>query len=196
MSLSTPLVKTRTTTTAFVDPFCSLVPSDIKLGIMGGEQGTEIQDEIRANAMTNSYDNRQHLAISLYEDAMHNLPIQLNCAAQIDLRSFDQDCSLAYHVDGWIDLNNDGRFEESENRVYYQSAVTKRLSRSASSLRVFLPAVGGRTMETQVHQMRLRLTPSAVYSVKCGDSDYSVTREYAVNIIPIYRYPGKTCSFF
>ncbi|UJR17248.1 hypothetical protein I4U23_004143 [Adineta vaga] len=183
-----------TTTRVSVDSFCLLIPSHLILILTDDRQGMEIRDEIPINAMINDYNNRQDRTMTFYEDTVNDIRIQLNCPQQTSSTSLGYDCGLAYHIDGWIDLNNDGRFSETENRIYYQSSTNNEMSRGTSSLRISIPPVDDRNMISGLHEMQLQLRPSDYYNRRCGFSDYSQTRKYTLNIVQVIRQPVVTTT--
>jgi hypothetical protein len=161
---------------------------------MDGVQGTQIHDETQSNTMVSNYDNQQHFAITLYEDTVNVLRIRLNCAQQYLENLLDYDCRLVHHVDVWIDLNGDGNFDETENRVYQRSPINSDIPRDTYNFQISIPPIDDWSTKTGLHRMRIKLIPSEVYTRKCGNSDYSEIREYIVNIVPKNLNTGKICS--
>jgi len=159
---------------------------------MTGEQNTEIHDETPMNDALSVYYNRQHVTITLYEDTTNVLHILVDCARQSRVDSVESDCSLAHHVDVWIDLNDDGQFDNTENRVRHRSLNNNQLFRSVYDFQISIPEIVGTHTKPGPHRMRIKLTPSKDYLLKCDNADYSETREYTVNIIPRIAYAGKS----
>ena len=160
---------------------------------MIGEENTEIHDETPMNDALSVYYNRHHVTITLYEDTTNVLYILVDCARQSRVNSVESDCSLAHHVDASIDLNDDGEFDDTENRVRHRSLNNNQLLRSTYDLQISIPEIDGRNIKAGLHRMRIKLTPSEDYRLKCDNADYSETREYTVNIIPRIAYAGKSC---
>jgi hypothetical protein len=158
---------------------------------MDGEQGTQIRDETQTHTAISDYNNRHHFKVTLYEDSINELRIQLDCTKQYlgDLLGYD--CHLAHHVNVWIDLNDDEKFDEVVSRVHQRSPISNELSRDTYDLQIAIPLIDEWNTKAGMHRMRLRLTPSEIYSKKCGQSAYSETREYIVNIVPRTRIAGK-----
>ena len=152
---------------------------------MAGERGTEIRDDNPA------YDNRNyhhHLAVTIYEHTVYLLRVQLDCASQLDNELFDHGCNLAQDVQIWIDLNNDGRFDQSESGVPYTWPQTRYLPQGNYDLQLNIPLIDGQYLKTGKHQMRLTVQSSEQYRRLCGRVDYNETRDYTVNIIPRSGY--------
>jgi hypothetical protein len=166
----------------------------IVLILMMGVQETQIRDETPTNDALGVTYNRNYLTVTLYEDTTNVLHIQLDCAQQYRVDSVEFDCSRAHHVDVWIDLNGDGEFDDTENRVRHRSSINNQLSRSTNDLQISIPEIDDTNTKSGSHRMRIKLTPSEDYRLKCGNTDYSETREYTVNIIPRIAYAGKICS--
>jgi hypothetical protein len=160
---------------------------------MTGEQNTEIHDETPMNDALSVYYNRHHVTIGLYEDTMNMLHIVVDCTRQSHIDSVESDCSLAHYVDTWIDLNDDGEFDDTENRVRHRSLKNNQLLRSTYDLQISIPEIDGRNTKSGSHRMRIKLSTSEDYRLKCDNADYSETREYTVNIIPRIAYAGKNC---
>ncbi len=162
----------------------------IVLILMMGVQGTQIRDEKATNDGLGVYYNRDYLTITLYEDTTNAIHIQLGCARQSRV---EFDCTLAHYVEVWIDLNDDGKFDDTENRVRHQSSINNQISQNTYDLQISIPAIDEMNTKSGPHRMHIKLTPSEDYRLKCGNTDYSETREYIVNIIPRVAYAGKSC---
>jgi hypothetical protein len=172
---------------------CSPSIGKITLVLIGGEQGTYIRDETTTNAAISDYQNRHHFTVTLVEYTIYIINIQLDCPRQYNNEPVESDCSLAHRVDVWIDLNNDGRFDESENRVHQRQLIDREVQEYTYDLQILIPSIDGTNTKAGPHRMRLRLTRSEIYQRQCGNNDYGETREYTVNIIPRKRCEGKIC---
>ena len=161
----------------------------IVLILMMGVQGTQIRDEKPTNNALGVYYNRDYLSVTLYEDTTNVLHIQLDCARQPRVES---DCNLAHYVEVWIDLNDDGKFDDTENRVRHRSSINNQILQNTYDLQISIPEIDEMHTKSGPHRMRIKLTPSEDYRLKCGNTDYSETQEYIVNIIPRIAYAGKS----
>ncbi|CAF3390052.1 unnamed protein product [Rotaria socialis] len=173
---------------------CSVQPARIIFVNMVGQQGTEIRDETGTNYVISEHRNRHHATVTLYESTVNILRINLNCAEKPHQGLHDDACNLNYNIDVWIDLNDDGRFDEIENRVLHRSLMHSRGPRGAYDLEICTPATDDRYARIGQHRMRLSLMVSDDYRKQCGETDYSETREYMVNIVPKAICEGKIYS--
>ena len=166
----------------------------ISLVIMAGERGTEIRDDKPTNALLNSYQNQHHLAVTIYEHTVYLIRIQLDCSWQLDRELFENGCNLAQDVHIWIDLNNDGRFDESEMGTPYRWPVTSYMAQGIYDMQLYIPSLDNKYLRTGPHRMRIVVQHSESYRLICGLIDYNETRDYTINIIPRTGYLG-TYSF-
>jgi hypothetical protein len=164
---------------------------------MAGEQGTHIRDNIPTTTALRDTQNRHHLAVSLHEGTTYRLRIQLDCDPRSSRASLQPNCNLAQDVNVWIDLNNDGRFDDSESRVPHRWPLHSTMPLGIYDLKINVPNVDGQYTRVGSHRMRIVMQPSEEYRKKCGRTDYSETREYTVNIIPrtTYGYESKILFF-
>ncbi|CAF5113338.1 unnamed protein product [Rotaria magnacalcarata] len=164
---------------------------------ISGELGTQLRDETTtiANIATSDNRNRHDFAVTLYADAAYQVRIQLDCSRQYDSDLLQVDCNFAHHVNVWIDLNDDGQFDESENRIYHQSSVNTETSGDMYDLQIFIPIIDDTTTKAGQHRMRLSVTRSEAYRRQCGNADHVETREYTVKIIPRKICRGKFYMF-
>lgn len=147
----------------------------IKTILIGGELGTQIRDSSQTDAVTNE--------ITFFGDAVYLVRVQLDCA-----RQSDDDCTRAHYVDIFIDFNGDGKFDQSENRVFRRSHIPEETPENTFDLQILIPRIDEISIKTGLHRMRVVLLRSEAYQKQCGRNQHSVAREYMVNIIP-----RKTC---
>lgn len=162
---------------------------------MAGERGTEIRDDHAANVISNDYQGRHHMAVTIYEHTVYLFRVQLDCSWQLNADLFANGCNLAQEVKVWVDLNNDGRFDESEIGTPYHWPVTSYMPQGIYDLQIYIPLIDDRYMKTGQHRMRLVVASSENYRRICGRTDYNETRDYSINIIPRTGYIGKYPSF-
>lgn len=158
---------------------------------MAGERGTEIRDDKPQNTLVSDYQNQHHLAVTIYENTVYLLRIQLDCSWQLDSDLFEHGCNLAQDVIVWIDLNDDGRYDESEIAAPYRWPVTSYMPQGIYDLQIYVPLIDDRYTKTIQHRMRIVAVSSENYRRVCGRIDYNETRDYTVNIIPRTGYLGK-----
>ena len=139
----------------------------------------------------NDYKNQHHMAITLFEHTVYLIRIQLDCSWQLDRDLFEHGCNLAQDVNVWIDLNDDGRFDDSEIGAPYRWPVTSYLPEGIYDLQIYIPMINRIYTKNRSHRMRLVVMPSESYRRICGHSDYNETRDYTITIIPRMKYSGK-----
>ena len=118
--------------------------------------------------------------MTLYESTVNVLNIQLNCVQNNDDK---YSCSRTYHIYLWIDLNNNGKFDEMENRIHQRSLIHSEKAKNTYNLEISIPHIDGINNKGGLHRMRLTLMPTEIYRKQCRRSHYSETRQYKVNII-------------
>ena len=175
----------------FSDAVCKQKNGKIALVIMAGEQGTHIRDNIPATTLLRENQNRHHLAITLYENTIYRIRIQLDCFAHYKGGLPDGDCNVAQDVNVLIDFNNDERFDEAESRVPHRWPLPNSMSLGVYDLELNIPAIDRVNTKLGPHRMRIVIMPSEEYRRICGNTDYREVREYTVNIIPKAAYRGK-----
>jgi hypothetical protein len=177
------------------DSLCSISSAKITFVHLSGQQGTEIRDETSKTNPIDANENIQSITVTLYESSVNVLNIQLDCNQQYDDDSIDYSCSLAYHIHVLIDLNDDGKFDEAENRVHQRSLIHSKKSKGTYNLEVSIPPIDGINTKAGSHRMHLNLIPSEDYRKKCGKTGYKETREYKVKIISKPICNGKIYVF-
>lgn len=183
-----PKLRPTTTTTPKPEPYCLLPFPKIILVLMAGEKGTEIRDDIPKNSLMNNHPNRHHVAVNLFEQTVYLIRIQLDCSTQLSTDLKRTGCNLAQDVFVSIDLNNDGRFDDSELGSPYRWPVTSYMAEGIYDLQVSIPAIVDRYARQGTHRMRVLVLPSDYYRRNCGYNVYNETREYTVEIIPRMKY--------
>ncbi len=186
------VVDTAASNIIFRNSLCSLNTAKIVLVIMAGEKGTQIRDDTPTNPLMNDYQNQHHMAVTIYEHTVYLLRIQLDCSWQLNSDLFENGCNLAQDVNVWVDLNDDGKFDESEIGAPYHWPVTSYMAQGIYDLQIYIP----NSMQIGRHRMRLVVMPSENYRRICDRTDYNETREYIVNIVPRTRYLGKYSSVY
>lgn len=157
---------------------------------MAGEKGTEIRDDLPSYEVSNSFANQHHKAVTLFEHTVYLLRIQLDCASQLRTDLTPTGCNLAQDVNVWIDLNDDGNFDQSELGAPYRWPVTSYMAEGIYDIQIYVPQLDSRNIRNGPHRMRITVTPSDHYRQLHGSCDYGQTREYMVTIIPRMKYSG------
>lgn len=166
---------------------------------MTGELGTHIRDDTPMNTFVGENQNRHHLAVTLYENTVYRIRIQLDCDRPSSKGSYDINCNLAQDVNVWIDHNNDGTYDETESHVANRWPLHNSMGLGIYDLDISIPSINEWNMKAGTHRMRVVVMPSEEYHRKCGRSDYKEIREYTFNIIPrvavATTYGGKFFEF-
>ncbi|CAF1271781.1 unnamed protein product [Adineta steineri] len=179
------------TTTPYVNvsPICSIPLARIILVIMAGEVGSEIRDDKVYDASTNTNQNQHHMTVTLYENTIYLLRIQLDCSTQMRTELTETGCNLAQDVDVWVDWNDDGNFDASEIEAPYLLPVTSYLPQGVYDIQLNIPLIDERYIANRPHRMRIVVAPSENYRRTCNNyQEYSELREYNVNIISRKSY--------
>ncbi|CAF1132089.1 unnamed protein product, partial [Didymodactylos carnosus] len=177
------------------DNACFQNNSKIVLVIMTGELGTHIRDDTPMNTFVGENQNRHHVAVSLYENSIYRLRVQLDCDRPSSRGSYDTNCNLAQDVNVWIDLNNDGKYDEAESRVPHRWPLHSSMGLGIYDLEISIPVIDGQNLKSGIHRVRVVVMPSEEYHKKCGKTDYREIREYTFNIIPRTTYGGMMVVF-
>jgi hypothetical protein len=163
---------------------------------MAGEKGTQIRDDTPPNPLLGDYQSEHHKAVTIFEHTVYLIRIQLDCSWQLNPELFEKGCNLAQDVNVWIDLNDDGRYDESEIGAPYRWPVTSYLPEGIYDMQIYVPTIDSRYMTNRQHRMRIVVLDNENYRRTCGRTDYTETREYMVNIIPRARYLRKYSSIY
>ena len=169
---------------------CSSDVGKIRLVILTGEYRTQIRDDPSTRAVMNDI-HEQHLAITLYEENVYLLRIQLECTRRYDTSSRRVNCTLPHDVNAWIDLNDDGKFDDSENAAPFRWPLTSYIPEGVYDLQIYVPSIDGRVVKSGPHKMRLTVTLNEDYRLRCGNEYYTETRDYSVTISRYSVEPGK-----
>ncbi|CAF1360183.1 unnamed protein product, partial [Rotaria sordida] len=135
---------------------CPLSVARINLVIMAGEKGTEIRDDKPTNT---NFLNQHHMAVTLFEHTVYLLRIQLDCSSQLRTELTATGCNLAQDVNVWIDLNDDGKFDESESGTPYRWPVTSYMAEGIYDIQIYVPLLDSRNIRNGPHKMRISVVP-------------------------------------
>ena len=151
---------------------------------LAGYGNTEIRDQRSQNAMEKNEQTSSYQSVTLYESSVNTVRIQLTCD--------DGNCHPTYHINVWIDLNDDEEFDDFENRVHQQSFTLSQEQESTYDLELCLPKVDGIKTKIGQHRMSLSLTPTVAGRKSFDILNANDTRQYTVNILPKPTCTGKT----
>ena len=163
---------------------CSSDVGRIVLIVMAGEHRTQIRDDPSTRAVINRGSrHEEHLSITLYEDMVYLLRLQLECTRQRGKDWLLTNCTLPHEVNACIDLNNDGICSEGENAAPYRWPITSYVPEGVYDLQLYVPIIDGRRIKTGPHTLRIVVTLNEQYRTKCGNSFYREAREYNITIV-------------
>lgn len=152
--------------------------------LMAGEHRTQIRDDSSPRALYNGDgQNQVHRTIVLFADTVYQLRIQLDCNRAWTRDSLEYSCSLVYDVDVWIDLNDDGAFDRSENVAPHRWPLYSYTPQGVYDLQLSIPQIGTTRSNNGPHRMQIVVTMNEQYRRKCGDDRYRETRDYTVLIV-------------
>ena len=163
---------------------------------MTGELGTHIRDDTPLNTLVSPNQNRHHLAVTLYENTVYRIRIQLDCDRPTSKGIYDTNCNLAREVNAWIDVNNDERFDETEGRFLNRGPLRTSVGLGLYDFEISIPAIDGRILRSGTHRVRISVSPNKEYQDKCGQNGNTELREYTFNIIARPYIGNKQFSLF
>lgn len=158
---------------------------------MTGELGTHIRDDTPMNTLVGENQNRHHLSVTLYDNTIYRLRIQLDCDQPTSKGLYNTNCNLRQDVNIWIDLNNDQNFDESEVRVSPNWPLRNSMGLGIYDYEILIPPIDGQNLRSGPHRVRILVTLSEEYQDKCGRTNYKEIREYSFNIIPRTTYGSE-----
>jgi hypothetical protein len=156
-----------------------------------GEQGSQIRDETKICNSVNNYNDRSDLVVTLFENMVYILRIELYCVQQRSYKnSYNQDsslfestCNSDQYIDMWIDLNDDGIFDENKERILSSDWHRDPQRKTAYDLDIVMPKIDGRYYLNGQHRMRIILTQDVRNRKSCYNTGYGEARDYTVQII-------------
>ena len=151
--------------------------------MIGGEQGTQIRDSNPSDMIISGYHTRQHATLTWYGYTLYLLRIQLGCPEIYDRDSLDNDCALSHHVDVWIDLNNDGQFDENTERLLSENDRNVGYRNGVHDLSIIIPSISDYNMMNVPHTMRVILNRDPYNRKACHNDGYGEARDYIVQIL-------------
>ena len=178
------LVDTRVPYIQLSNRVCAQKNGKIALVLMVGEEGTVIRDNLQLGKSVRDGQNQHHLGITLHDNTIYRIRIQLDCFPHGRGGFPDTDCNVAQDVNVLIDLNNDNRFEEGESRIPQRWPLLSSISLGIYDLDVNIPSIDNEERRSGTHRMQVIVTSSDEYRRVCGPSNYREVREYTVNIVP------------
>ena len=163
---------------------------------LSGEQRTQINDEMKKCSSTNNYNDRSNTVVTLFDNMVYTLRIQLYCVQQYgyenlynrDPSSIETSCNNIYYVDVWIDFNSDGIFDQSKEQILSRNRYEDNRRATEYELSIAIPKIDGRNYLNGQHRMRIVLTSDKQNRKPCQNTGYGEARDYTVQIIPKPMY--------
>ena len=157
-----------------------------------GEQGTQIDDQTQQCSPTNNYRDQQDLAVTLFDDTSYTLRIELFCVQRWGYdNSFSRDpslfetiCTRGQFIDVWVDFDNDGMFNEVNERLTAVDTYRGANRRAQHDIRIDIPRIGGRSFSGGQHRLRIVLSQDERNRRPCYSNGYGEARDFLVQIIP------------
>lgn len=169
---------------------CSAGHNAISSVKLYGEQNTEIDDSTKQCSASDNYVDRRSLIATLNDDSTYTLQIELYCAQQwgfenpdeSDSFSSDTTCNHKNYLDVWIDFNNDGVFDEYNERVTTSNEYDDDNYKTRYDISINVPEINGRSTVDGSHQMRVILRQDEQNRKPCYNSGSGEARDYTVQI--------------
>ena len=170
---------------------CSASHNAISSVKLYGEQTTEIDDTTKQCSVSDNYNDRRHLAVTLFDDTTYTLQIELYCAQQwgsensdeLDSSLSDTTCNHKNYLDVWIDYNNDGVFDEYNERITTSDQHDDEdYHKTRYDISINVPQINGRSSVDGSHQMRIILRQDEQDRTPCYNSGFGEARDYIVHI--------------
>jgi hypothetical protein len=157
-----------------------------------GEQGTLIDDATQQCSPTNNYRDQRDLAVTLYEDTTYTLRIELFCVQRWgydssfnrDASLFDTVCTRGQFLDVWVDLDNNGMFDDLNERLTSVDTYRDTSRRAQHDVRIDVPRISGQSYVGGQHRMRIVLSQEERNRRPCYSTGYGESRDYLVQLIP------------
>jgi hypothetical protein len=156
-----------------------------------GEQGTQIRDEVKQCNAVNNYNDRSNLVATLFDNTAYTLRIELYCVQQWgydnpynqDSSLIETSCNHAQYLGVWIDLNNDGTFDENNERILPSNWYEDGQRTNQYDLSITIPKIDRRNYASEQHRMRIVLTQDERNRKPCYGTGYGEARDYTIQII-------------
>ena len=140
----------------------------------------------------NNYEDQTHLTIKLFANKIYTLQIRLYCVQPWnhehsygqDLSLIETNCNVHHYLDVWIDMNNDGKFDEIEERFAHNDNSNRGHIKREYTLSIAIPEIDRENGIRELHRMRIVLTRDENNRTPCYNNGYGEARDYTVQISP------------
>ena len=175
---------------------CSVGNSGILSVKLSGEENTIINDELTQCNSVNNYEDRTNSYVKLFDNTMYTLHIQLHCikpsnnynSYEQDLSSLQINCNIQHYVSVWIDLNNDGNFDNRNEQYFDNNQFNDDLMKRDYHFSIFISQIDRINYLHGPHRMRIVLINDQTNPKPCYNVGYGEARDYTVHIIPKQHY--------
>ena len=144
----------------------------------------------------NNYNDRSDLVVSLLDETVYTIRLTLYCVPQggydnsynVDPNFRETNCNYSQYVGVWIDLNNDGVFDENTERILPNKWYEDGQRTAEQDLNIYIPKIDGRIYSNERHRMRIVLAQDERNRKPCYSTGYGEARDYTVQILPKHTY--------
>jgi hypothetical protein len=155
-----------------------------------GEENTRIQDEMTRCSPRNNYEDQDHLNVKFFANKMYTLRMRLYCVEPWnhghsygqDSSSIETNCNVDHYLDVWIDMNNDGRFDDVKERFIHNDNSNRVHIKQDYTLSIVIPEIDTASYVGDLHRMRVVLTRDDKNRKPCYNNGYGEVRDYMVHI--------------
>ncbi len=150
---------------------------------LSGEENTMINDEITRCSSINNYEDRSQLVVKLFDNTINILQIQLHCVKPWNFENLDQtNCNVDHYVGVWIDLNDDGNFDEIKERFFDNDQINRGFNKRFYDFNIFISEIERENYIDGPHRMRIILTREKDNLKPCFNAGYGEARDYTIHI--------------
>jgi len=89
-----------------------------------------------------------------------------------------------HYLGVWIDFNNDGKFDESNEEILHESQRDKSYTSGHYQLSIAIPKLDRNDDLDRQYRMRIVLSRTEQNRKPCYNAGHGETRDYAIHIIP------------
>lgn len=155
-----------------------------------GEEHTSIKDEMTRCSPRNNYEDQNHLTVTFFANKAYTLRIRLHCVGQWhhahsygqDSASIESNCNAEHYLDVWLDMNNDGIFDDAKERLLQGDNSNRVRTKQDYSLSLTIPVIDREIYAGEPHRMRVILTSDENNHKPCYNNGYGEARDYMVHI--------------
>jgi hypothetical protein len=95
----------------------------------------------------------------------------------------ETNCNVPHYLDVWIDLNDDGTFDQNKERFLHNDQRYGGSIKRDYDFSIAVPKIHGENYLDGPHRMRIILTRDENNRKPCYNAGYGEARDYTVHII-------------